>query len=552
MEDPPENLFTENVVFFHGNYITFPGIASHPADIFLNLSQGIFNSGVNLPKDFTDSVYHGISLILALGNKVAIKAGLTGNMEGVKSEKNIQLADNIVDFSISQKELEQLCTELHIDIQTINDFIFQDTISSNMENQEMHPLLFYPVILHEGRYYFLLISNQLNTINEYILRTASKFGCQETLLAGYRDELWGHVGVALAELGWRETDIVLQAFSSNNTPKESVYNFDQGKLAYLMLETPLKIPDIFTNSGSEAHPPDIGKRMRLVAKDLLSRENLSNHELLSIQLVDSCGRNRLIRYEIPQENEFRLLFNVHDFINLSKGENWNSHSLWKFAKALAKFQSKTQSTAGTVELYSLYKQKSSGFYFSDDAVPDYIAILPGEGSDLIRDSKVKQDYHASAYVYKGSFGYLPVVSSGDFAPIFRPIIHIGYFIESLEIFRWPIWFTNHEVSNGSMADTVRLYSNAISFWLHSMESALMDVLNPVLQWPLEIMLELDPMIFASMTSEELSQLPKKEYSASFVNGILTFKIPGSSMWTFTGGDNIGERELMRHLLQSFR
>ncbi|WP_281632495.1 YecA family protein [Flavobacterium luteolum] len=552
MEDPAENLFTENVVFFHGNHIAFPGIAAHAADIFLSFSQVIFNSGTVFPQEFTDVVYQGISLLLELGDKLAHKAGLRGNMEAIRSGGRMEVCGLQTDFSISEQELEELCRKIHVNPKIINQFILDGDASLDADDSSMMPLLFYPITHHNGRYYFTLISNQLNAINEFILRTALKFGCQELFLKSYRQELWRHIRAACAEMQWRETDIKLDVFPDANSPKEAIYSFDYNRLGYVTLDTPLSIPDALVNIGSEMHPPKMDDRLSKAANLILDDQSRQDCQMLSLQLTDSCGRTRMGRFMKPRDREYRLTFNVHDFLNLSKGEDWEKQSLWKFAKALAKFQSKTQTMVGAVELYSLYKHKSSGFYFSDDRMPDFLAVPPGEGSDLIRESKMKQNYHASSFLNNGMLGFLPVVSCGDFAPIYKPISHIGYFIESLESFRSPIWMTSYQVKDYAMAGIVRLYTHALSFWLDQMKPGLESVLDPLLELPIEIKLELDPVLFSSMTSKELSEVPKQEYGASFADNVLTFSIPGSSMLSFTGADNEGERELMRHTLKSFR
>lgn len=552
MEDPPENLFTENVVFFHGNHIAFPGIAGHTADIFLSFSQVVFNSGTVFPKEFTDEVYQGIGLILELGDQLARMAGLRGNMESIGSKGRMKVCDLQADFSISELKLEELCQKIHVNSKIINQFILDPDVALDVDDSSMMPLLFYPIIYYNGRYYFVLVSNQLNALNEFILRTALKFGCQEVFLKAYREELWGHIRVACAEMKWRETDIKLDPFPDANSPNEAIYSFDHNRLAYVTLDTPLSIPDVSVSIGSEMHPPKMDNRLRNVANTILDDQNRQDCQLLVLQLTDSCGRTRMGRFMKPRDREFRLPFNVHDFLNLSKGEDWEKHSLWKFAKALAKFNSKTQTMGDAVELYSLYKQKSSGFYFSDDILPDFLAVVPGEGSDLIRGSKIKQNYHASSFLNDGMLGFLPVVSCGDFAPIYKPIRHIGYFIESLESFRSPIWMTSYQVKDHGMAGIVRLYTNALSFWLDQMKPALEAVLNPHLMLPVEIRLELDPVIFTGMTSQELSEIPKEEYGVAFTDNVLTISIPGSSIWSFTGANNEGERELMRHTLKSFR
>lgn len=550
LEDPAENLFTENAAFYQGNHIVFPGIASHPNDVFLQLTQVIYNTSVALPDAFRARVYQGITLLLQLGNRAAALAGLSGNLEGIDTGKALKLPEAHIDFSLSVVELAELCSEWEIDPRAINDFILTEE-RENLDNGDptFSPLLYYPVISFDKRFYYLLISNQLNTLNEYIFRMATHFGCQRELLEAYRKEVWGHVQLACNDMGWGLTDIGLPEFGEGNAPVEAIFQSDVNRLAYVVLDTPLKIPNIYENPGTELRPDNIYKRMDDVLSDLKARENLKDSQFLMLHLHDSCGRMYLGRVEKPKDRDYRLPFAVPDFLTLAKGEDWDRHSLWKFSKAFCNFMDKTQTMSGIMELYSMYKQKSSSFYFSDDAIPDFLTVVPGEGSELLREAKLKENYHAAPFIDNGTLGFFPVVSCGDFAPIYKPIRPIGYFIESLEGYRSPLWMTNHQVKSEKMAVIVRLYSNALSFWLHKMKPVLKDILDPYLDVPLTIRLELHPAIFDEMPSGELHTLSDEEYTSAYSDGILDFRIPSTSLKSFSGAQNEGERHLIKKFLE---
>jgi hypothetical protein len=551
-EDPTENLFTENVIFFGGNHITFPGIASHPVDIFRHLTHIIFNTTVELPDAFRSQVYQGLSLLLYLGDWLSQKTKLTGNIDAVQTS-NLLLSNPIkTDFSFSHADFAEICKEIGIHPKIINDFIIdpQDERLQD-DNLEFTPLLFHPIITFESRYYYMLISNQTQTLNEYVFRLSAQHNCQQNLMLAYREELWAATQHSLYKMGWHETDIFFESFDDENAPKEAIFHFDQNRLAYVILDTPLNLPDFLENPFSQGHPPSIQNRIETVISDLKSRPELSDHQFLILYLHDSAGRNFYSSERKPAERELRLAFSAHDFITLSKGEDWSRLSLWKFAKALNIFRSKVESMAGTIELYSMYKHKSSGFYFSDDATPDYVTIVPGEGSDLLRQTKLKENFHAAPIHDEKGLAFLPVISSGNFAPIYKPQRHIGYFIQALEGYQSPIWLINHQVQNGKMASTVKLYTDAVGFWLSKLSSGLSKYINPALNDPLKIIFEFDLQIFQEMTSGEMLEQEKGQYNGQYSNTELTFYIPSCSLASFIGGNNDGEREMMKSLLQSF-
>ena len=73
MEDIPENLFCENIVFYGGNYTVFSGIYGYAVEIFKNLTETIFTQKNDLPDDFKNHVYSGVTLILELGKILSLK-----------------------------------------------------------------------------------------------------------------------------------------------------------------------------------------------------------------------------------------------------------------------------------------------------------------------------------------------------------------------------------------------------------------------------------------------------------------------------------------------
>jgi hypothetical protein len=552
LEDPTENLFTENVIFFGGNYVVFPGIASHPVDIFRHLSHIIFNTPVELPDEFRSQVYQGLHLLLYIGNWLSGKTSLKGNLD--VSETSGFLVSNPVkaDFSFSPADLIEICKEIKIDPKIINDFIIApDDERLQNDDPEFSPLLLYPIITIEERYYYLLISNQVQTLNEYIFRLASQFDCQKDLMFAYRDELWAAAQYSLYQMGWQATDIPFESFGDDNAPKEGIFHFDQNKLSYVVMDTPLSIPDFLENPFSKDHPPSILDRIETIMADLKSRPELSEHQFLVLYLHDAAGRNFFSSERKPAEREQRLAFSVHDFVTLAKGEAWERLSLWKFAKALHKFRSKVQSIAGIMELYSMYKHKSSGFYFSDDAPPSYLSIVPGEGSDLIRETKLKENFHAARIHDEEGVAFLPVISSGNFAPLYKPQRHLGYFIQALEGYQYPIWLICYQARSKEMASIIKMFADAVGFWLFKLNLGLNNFLNPVLTRPLEIVFEFDLQIFQEMTSAEMIKLTEGSYNCAYSDMRLTFQIPAYSLASFIGGSNKGEREMMRNLLESF-
>jgi len=171
MEDIPENLFSENIVFYGGNYTVFSGIYGYAVEIFKNLTETIFTQKNDLPDEFKNHVYSGVTLILELGKILSTKFDIEGNIEGSQGDRKFVYSSNEIDTSFSQDEINQICNEYKIDPRIINDFIVQanDTGFSNSD-PDKNPLLKKPIIKFEDKYYFVLISSQVTVLNEFIIR----------------------------------------------------------------------------------------------------------------------------------------------------------------------------------------------------------------------------------------------------------------------------------------------------------------------------------------------------------------------------------------------
>jgi hypothetical protein len=58
LEDPVTSLFTENIIFFAGNYTVYPGISQDGTLILNTFLESIFIRKNTLPQEFIDKVSH--------------------------------------------------------------------------------------------------------------------------------------------------------------------------------------------------------------------------------------------------------------------------------------------------------------------------------------------------------------------------------------------------------------------------------------------------------------------------------------------------------------
>lgn len=549
MEDIPENLFSENIVFYGGNYTVFSGIYGYAVEIFKNLTETIFTQKNDLPDEFKNQVYSGVTLILELGKILSTKFDVEGNIEGAQGDRKFVYSSNEIDTSFSQDEINQICNEYKIDPRIINDFIVlaNDTSFSNSD-PDKNPLLKKPIIKFEDKYYFVLISSQVTVLNEFIIRLSNEYNCNQKLTELYHDKLWHEQWVACDKMGWQLTDIELP---QNNTPtilKERVFQFEQNRLAYSCYVHNDKDEEYFSDKNL-----DLDKRITEVITELKKNPSMKDHKFLSLVTYDCMGRNMLIGYGAPQKDELRLSFSMHQFNFLCSSEKWENLSLWKFAKSYEIFSKTTNSTStDTLDMYSIYKAKDDSFYFGDDARPNFLTVVPGEGSRLIKEAKIEKNNHGILSQIKGQNVFIPSTKYADYAPLYKPLNSLGYYAICLKTFDFPIWLVNRQVKDKSMTIQVRNFTEAIGFWLYKLKPEIAKILNPAISNYLELNIILETKLFEeTQTKEIVESKDENDYLFSLNDNILYFSIPFSKMKTFTGSNNFGEREMMKSILKAF-
>lgn len=549
LEDIPENLFCENIIFYGGNYTVFSGIYGYAVEIFKNLTETIFKQKGDLPDKFKNHVYSGVSLILELGKILSAKFEIEGNIEGAQGERKFVYSSNEIDTSFSQDEINQICKEYKIDPRIINDFIVQpnDTGFSNSD-PDKNPLLKKPIIKFEDKYYFVLISSQVTVLNEFIIRLSNKYNCNQKLTELYHAKLWHEQLGACDKMGWQLTDIELPQNKTPKILKERVFQFEQNRLAYTCYVHNEKDEEFFSGKNL-----NLDKRIIEVITELKKNPSMKDHKFLSLVTYDCMGRNMFIGFGAPQKDELRLSFSMHQFNFLCSSEKWENLSLWKFAKSYQIFSKTTKSTStDTLDMYSIYKAKDESFYFGDDARPNFLTVVPGDGSRLIKEAKIKKNDHGILSQIKGQNVFIPSTKYADYAPLYKPLNSLGYYSICLKAFDFPLWIVNHQVKNKLMTIQVRNFAEAIGFWLYKLKPEIAKFLNPAISSFFEISIILDLKLFEDTQTKDIVESEEDgNYHFSLNENILEFSIPFSKMKTFTGSSNFGEREMMKSLLNAF-
>lgn len=558
MEDPPEGLYTENVLFHGGNYIVMPGISSRSADVFRAMSEAIFILPNDLPEAFKYEVYQGATLLLELGKRIIDQTDLTENIFIEDGNPALVLIDELTDYSLSMDELNQLCKDKSIPHNVFLSCVCNpDDPNLKSKDPDLNPLLYKPLLILEDRLYFPIISSQLVALNEFIINAAIRHNCTLEFLKKYHELLWNDALVSCKYMGWLLTDIKLPEPKKDYHIKEAVLQFDRNKLCYLVFPERREIEDKYEEYKTYFKPrgdkksPDINERVRLVSDFFYTEDRFEGKNIMTMFLIPEIGRNGGYSFEKPKNGEEITWFNVFNFNQLTVTEKWNNLSLYKYAKIYRQLTSQTQLMSfDPIDAYSTYKSKDDSFYFNDEPRPNFLSIMPGTGADIYRESKVKRDFRGVLTFHDKHVGFELVERHMEYPNIYEKM-HVDdsttLLVNSYSI---PVWCIGDYKENLEQP-FYEVIIEAVAFWLDKfclhLRTSFAGLEIPLLQ----IRISLDVLFFQTLNFQELHDaVTNDEFSFSDDHeGNISFFIPGELLKTLRGSTNHGERTIMKQLLE---
>jgi len=566
MDDPPEELFTENVVFFGGNYTVMPGINSHSADIFKYLSSSIYDENNGIPKKFKDHIYEGVFLLLNIGAKIFGKAKLRPNMFVENNETKLILPEKSRKLSLSDRELAEICAN-KISINKINDFVCEPkSLEEYSINPFLSPLIYRPFIKYKKRYYLALPTCQMSAINEYILKATQKFNVQNQIHSLCHQDVWNSVIDACDKMGWFLMKDILPKIKPNSSFKEKLLLIDKRILAYVCYCYPPELrsiedmeieanKDLYNSNSNDINCKAISERTNVVIEHLRTLDYSKDFKLLTVILSNSMGGESLLIFGEEHENEKRINFNVFDFINLVHAGEWDFLGLWKYAKVYEfAIQNTPIRSTSAIDTYAMYKNYGDSFYHSDESKPDWITILSGFGSKLTLQAKIKLDEQAVKYRTDNSIVLKKVRRLNEDIPIYKSIYYQKNYESVLKSYDFPIWIKNHQIKSQNDKVSVERMANCIFYWLDKLSPALNKILSGGNFDILNITLEFDHTYFSNLqTIQQISQIDITElkFSIKYEYGNLKLFLPKYINRLFIGTDNEGERILIKEILKAF-
>ncbi|MDW3193044.1 MAG: hypothetical protein R8G66_11790 [Cytophagales bacterium] len=564
MEDPPVNMFTENVMTTVGNNVLFGG----------NFEQGAFTLNLfiktlNYDKElFKKEVYvklkSALTLLPWISNSIASKLGFGRNLSGEANGSEIDFQTDLekakYSLWIDKESVRSFCRSHKLEEEVIKDFLLtsEDVKSSkpSLEHYENSPLWSKPIIETNRGYFVISPTTILSALIHYTLVLVSRSGIISGFTTRYHQLARSDLHFQLGRIGFEKIKIEKNKRWKDEFDFE-LYEFDSDKIALI---TFTEDKGINYNLRTPCHPDPNSSSPKVLSirseiKESVSK-SYSDKQILQIDLYSSIGREYLL-YGGFEDEEYGVISTLYQLLCIIKNEDLDEMSLWYFVRAKKKFQLSVELPPFTsfIDLFAFYKVHNS-FYLGDDEKPNGIMIPPGFGIDIIKKSVEFEDpliVHHKGYSANKVY-MLPVIREVSYIDKYANRENIPLFFDFyLKDFPVDVWIRANRKINSIPRDERYFYyefGEMLCFWMNEIRSEVSQFINKL---PLQVLfLSFDfenPTHFLDPTtrdeeSPEIHELFKLELARDQIHIV----IPNALKYYLRLANNEGERILLMVIL----
>lgn len=566
-EDPACNPFTETVVFFGGSYTVLPGAAERSAAQLQTLLRAIFigdQASAALSREFHRSAHDLALAALTLSNGCTAKAGLrrdeqattlpTDEIAQPNGERRLKLRDAV---RFSSTALKALFSPLGLDVKALSPLTIDagTAIASAVTTLDDLPVYQRPILRIDDSYVLIAPGSLPAALTHAILSMASEYGELAAVAERFRDTAFHSVDRALSQLGCTRLDGP-QASSNPEFPAtRALYSIDSDKVLELLLLTdPLENFDpttIFGDWSLGGLSERVQDAIRALEDRMAKSQNAPNG-VLALVAVASPERTLFIGLS---ESRFArpLLMSAEDLDVIAHTAPRHRLLLWQYAKASQRLREyATVHRFDPLDEFAVWKGNGYTYYMSDERRPTGILIAPGSAIDMRIEARDALDIHGVPAANRHSTVEVIRFDKPD-VPIYMPrpgsVATCSLTVEGLPLTLWIE--ATRTPDDRRFEDLMRGLVDLIAYWIWQFEPHLRGTLDRLAE-------RLDPMVIevdvvesetwfaeqtASPESHEVLDIERRDRGLK-----LTFREGTSAL--LRGGDNAGEREIVRRLLRA--
>lgn len=552
MEDLPMNMFCENVLFFGGNYLFFPGLSTDATELFNMMTDTIYRNEDVFPESFRKTVCQGVTFLLEFGKAIALRSGIKGTIRGNETRRDlVSEPTKFVPYGLKEEELLRVFSPKGVTKEIVDAFVVDNNDPQLLsEDIDENPLLYRPLVRYRGSIYFACVSSQGAAINNFILQQAKKHGCLNELVKRTQHTIRSRIGTFCAnKMHWGQipADNIIKVVPNFD---EALFEIDTNWIAYVVYVKDSEW-DVSINGEKKLVRWDLDSHLKANLAALRKDVKTKDKHIFTLVLYSSMGESFMLTMNEQPDSDYLLTFSAFEFLQLIQTEKWDSMSLVRYARTKKAMISFKYARNQNIDCYSLYKYKGECFYLSDKPRPDLLQLEPNEGYALIKESKEKLNYHGALMRIEDKYAYIPVIRDMNYAEIYEPVDDkiIAKLCNSYHV---PVWVKSEQdekegVNPSSFIETTL---TAIAYWMETMASSLDGPINANYKMSVDIELELSEDILndKDFQQEDNIHCEKGEIKVTKTpTGVFVY-MDRNYIRAFMGASNASEREMMKSII----
>lgn len=567
-EDPAENQFAEEFTFFGGSFLVFPGIAQAGEFMLASLCKAVFLSpNQALPHSFRSRALRIVSSALHLTHAVAKKAEIrrgTAPNSSRYSEIVIPTSSTLIKLknavTFESPELDAVLAGANLAVDDLAPLVSDaNPIDLNDYDLVDGPLLWKPFVRSGEKIILAIPGMVVSAIRQALIKLAYRLQLQGPLAHLYNRAVWENVVRSLGFTG--NVPSAHRPFGPLRLPcaVDGIFSLDCDKVLYcLLLTDPLtRAADSapFSPWTEGALENAINERISEVEKAIFSSKPAPD-DLFIVVVFQGLGGAASFGLENTPAKSLTTALSAEALRTFSLLEGGNPLSLFNFARSRDQATSRTRiKSSNIMDEFYLYRKSDYSYYFFDKTPPDFVVIPPGDSVNLQSELARHRDFHGCE-TPEGAMVEVTALHSTTAIPIYTPVAELGETARlAVEGFRTPVWITASEVTtDAERHHWYAMINGAIAYWIWQLTPFLVHSLNDLtIQRPIEITVTLpheNAWRYPSQSSLD-PQKPPVQLTTDASQNLMELTVNAELFGLLRRSDNLGERELMRHILSGF-
>jgi len=569
-EDPPEDLFTENIDFINGNNIVYSGISPDGSHILRILLHSAFSHRDSFSDQSVNEIIPPILALLLLSNEVAVRLGhdrysssdiqLWGSIKIPDNEELVRLQKAVI---FSPEDLQRLFSPYGFDARVLDRFIIRMGSSDFLKGRiHENPLYSQPIVKIQDQIILVVPAAIVGTVRHFIFTHAKKHKKIRQLASAISKYYWFSAQTALELLGFESSDIELPPLENMVGFNEGIYSIDSDKVAYVQMVTDN------AESYKEIYPlrwlsdkkrmGKINRRYGEVVSWLFERKNPRCKYIFFIAVLGGIGRSISIEYSPEAENVRACVLTSENLEVLSRIDNCDALRLWKFVGHFTEVSSYHMiGSFSVLDMYEFYLRSHVPRDVWQEPGPATILIPGGTGQRLRIEAANNTDIHSIRSSNPPSWISSMRYSLNPSEPIFVPegmlLQPLGFVVEK---YHQPIWVNTWAVLGKIYEGDYPFYyqfTEVCTFWIWKMTESLKILLAPLGSEPIQIMIGYEKFDENGCIDPEVNESGLRAPSVSVDNEkrVIFLTINGTMHEAISEGTNRGERCLVDTILLGF-